>query len=273
MSLPAIVLAGALLGSGLAAPPEPDAIFGGTPTSSCEWPTVVRVGDCSGLLVHPEIVITAGHCPDVDEVVFGIDDDEAESIAVVECGDTGMHEPGEGLDLGWCRLETPRDDAALVPLFVGDDAAALRPGRAVRIVGYGLTEDGVFGVQHVVDTTIVELDGDYVKLGGDGHDSCIGDSGAPAFVELDDGQMYALALVSYGPLPCGAGGWYTRLDRGRPWLEAATGVDLTTKTSAVVSRCDDEVARGCAIATPGTPVLLVGLIAVRARARRRSTPR
>jgi hypothetical protein len=269
----------------LAAEPTPDAIFGGRPTDSCEWPTVVRVGDCSGLLVHPEIVVTAGHCQDVDEVAFGVDDADAQRVPTVECRDTGEHEPGEGLDLGWCRLAEPRDDLAIVSPLVGDEAAALRAGDGVRIVGFGLTEDGVFGVQHEVETTLVEIDGDLAFLGGDGLDSCLGDSGAPAFAELHDGTLRAFAITSFGPFPCGQGGWYTRLAAGMPWLEDSTGIDLTPCHDAggrwaPDERCgaeqsppvcaDASSSSGCSLADPTAAPALGLVVAIAARRRRRA---
>lgn len=280
-----MTIAWVLAARGLAAAPAPDAVFGGRPAQSCEFPTVVRVGECSGLLVHPEIVVTAGHCEDATEVVFGIDDAHAERAAIVECHDTGAHEPGEGLDLGWCRLAEAREDLAIVAPLVGDEAT-LAPGADVRIVGFGLTEDGIYGVQHVVETTLVETDGDLARLGGDGRDSCLGDSGAPAFVELPDGTLHAFAITSFGPYPCGEGGWYTRLAAGVPWLEASTGVDLTPchdaqgrwapddRCGAVepsASACEepDDAASGCAFGpVAGGPALVVVAFVVRRRSRR-----
>src|SRR5690606_20280045 len=45
------------------APESTPLIYGGQATETCEWPsTVSMAGNCTGTLVHPEIVFYAGHC-------------------------------------------------------------------------------------------------------------------------------------------------------------------------------------------------------------------
>src|SRR5262245_30954955 len=46
------------------------AVVGGTAVQSGEWPDAVAVlgssGTCSGTLIAPDIVLTAGHCANID---------------------------------------------------------------------------------------------------------------------------------------------------------------------------------------------------------------
>jgi MYXO-CTERM domain-containing protein len=171
---------------------------------------------------------------------------------------------------------------------MGDELDVLQGGRDVRIVGFGLTEDSIFGVQHLVETTLGSIEGDYAFLGGDGRDTCFGDSGAPAFVELEDGTLRAFGITSYGPVPCGQGGFYTLLAAGMPWLESSTGVDLTpchdadgrwapdercSTQVAVESACDpvdpEDQSIGCTTAPPSdAAALVVGIAALLGRRRR-----
>lgn len=41
--------------------PEPPQVAGGEEVAICGWPTVVRVGGCSGTLIHPEVVLYGAH--------------------------------------------------------------------------------------------------------------------------------------------------------------------------------------------------------------------
>jgi len=53
---------------------EPSHVYGGEPSATCNWPSTVFLGGCSGTLIHPEVVMYAGHCGDViPEVFFGED--------------------------------------------------------------------------------------------------------------------------------------------------------------------------------------------------------
>src|SRR5687767_9515667 len=50
----------------IGAPLDPQAIWGGSETEPCAWPSVVRVTGgnslCSAALIHPQVVLYAAHC-------------------------------------------------------------------------------------------------------------------------------------------------------------------------------------------------------------------
>src|SRR5690606_23682003 len=80
-----------------------------------------------------------------------------------------------------------------------------------------------------------EIRNNEALLGGDGIDPCSGDSGGPAFIRAKDGSWRAFGIVSYGPIPCGGGSWYSMMHRAMPGVEgelAEVGVDLTPCTDA-----------------------------------------
>ena len=57
--------------------------------------------------------------------------------------------------------------------------------------------------------------------GGDGHDSCNGDSGGPAYILVDGGRKVAglTSRATEGATnPCGEGGIYTRVDTQREFI-------------------------------------------------------
>jgi hypothetical protein len=53
---------------------DPSTIFGGAAVGSCAWPSTVFLENCSGSLIHPEIVVYAAHCgADRERAWFGED--------------------------------------------------------------------------------------------------------------------------------------------------------------------------------------------------------
>ena len=83
-------------------------VVGGTPVAPGTWPDAVAVigatGTCSGTLVAPDVVLTAGHCADIDpqRIVAGT----VYAIA--------MSEPEAGSDVGALSCKAERTDGGFV---------------------------------------------------------------------------------------------------------------------------------------------------------------
>lgn len=229
-----------LLASGLAGPPDPVAVSDANAAAPCQWPTVVsyRAGEdkCTGLLVHPEVIVTAGHCV-LDSPAGGVRFGEqfqpaAEIIDAARCG---VHPDyvatgAPSSDVGYCVLEAPMPGVPPTPILAGCETPWLQAGRPAVIVGFGTTpDDEPFGTKRYAFTV---LDSDLREDGtvwvGDAEvNGCFGDSGGPAFVRSPDGTWHALGVLTYGP-PCGEGPvLYRALFDRIAWLEAETGRDLT----------------------------------------------
>jgi hypothetical protein len=225
----------AAIATSIAAGRDPVAITGGTPVEGCAWASAVWTDGCSGTLVDPEIVVLAAHCAPPSRVTFGPDAlaADAPAIETVHCErhpEAGA--AGSGHDIQWCRLATPQVRVPIVPPLSGCETDVLAPGQAVALVGYGLTPDGELGRKHEVTTEILALVGDEVQAGGMGRDTCSGDSGGPAFVQLPDGGWRVFGITSFGSADCRSGGFYTQLSHNMAWLETRTGLDLTPCTDA-----------------------------------------
>jgi Trypsin len=241
----------AVLGIALAAcssdPSELDApasvqapIFGGQNATMCQWPTTVLLSGCTGTLVHPLIVTTAGHCGTSHRTAtFGETRTSpgARSVPIESCRVySGPRISGTLNDWAYCKLAMPVTDVPIAPILMGCEASILMPGQKVVVAGFGdNTDNGTgFGTKRWVETTINRVDtGRGIQVGGMGKAPCFGDSGGPAYVKLADGSWRVFGIDSSGTGDsCGAGDLMALIHPFVPWIEQTSGVDITPCTDA-----------------------------------------
>lgn len=239
-------------------------IVGGFPVAVGEFPECALIGRrnqngtfrffCTGVLVHPRIVLTAGHCFDpaapANVVALKAEDqtrlDNAEIVSVQRM----IQHP----EYPTTRLH----DISVIVLRAASTAAPVRLateqelGQAIntRLVGFGnddvLSTRG-FGVKREVTVPITaslsvgniadlerefgfEADLEFVA-GGGGFDSCNGDSGGPAYIDVA-GERVVAGVTSRATdnarNPCGGGGIYTRVDVHLDFIKrVAKGAKIT----------------------------------------------
>jgi hypothetical protein len=252
-----------MLGALVTPAPEPVPIVQGVDATTCQWPSVVALRTasgaqfCTGALVHERIVITAGHCVEPTtglmpaSVAFGEDAESPTGAASVQtCVWHPDYEFVDGPDeqqvfndVAYCVLADPVVGLPIVPIAMGCEADAIVPGAPTTIVGFGASAGGILngqpwsegnGRKRHTTQTIASIDEPYGKaiVVGDGTNSaCMGDSGGPVFLQLDDGTWRLFGVATAATLTrvdeCGAGAIYQLLHPHVAWIEEDADVDLS----------------------------------------------
>jgi len=274
------------------------AVVGGSDVPEGKWPDTVAVlgkrGICSGTLIAPDVVLTAGHCADIEpvSVVANTIDYAGNSGTKVNVARTVAYPDWENsYDVSVIVLGTPIN--AVTPRRIGTACSfdAFAPSTPVRLVGFGATDmQGATTNTHlkeamtaVVDPTCadghgcnpsVAPGGEFVAGGTGNADSCFGDSGGPVYLDTPRGAILVGAVsrgVSGAATPCGGGGIYVRTDKIIPWIEETTGRtvakdECTAETYSTGAPDDtgdgaDASTGGCST-SGGSSSLVFGLLAL-----------
>jgi trypsin len=228
-------------------------VIGGENAPSGRWPDVAAVlfggqQGCTGTLVAPTIVLTAGHCNDA-------------SLNSVLIGTASLARPGDGETIVVKqRLEFPSSQSTEdLTVLVLDRASKFTPrkmatgwarfdivnGASVEIVGYGAVDANATQFKNelqqattsITDATCTQepgcnasvVPGGELGAGGMGVDTCPGDSGGPLYLTTDYGDFLAgVTSRAYdnATTACKDGGIYVRPDKVVDQLERMAGVAL-----------------------------------------------
>lgn len=239
----------------LAARAEPTPVIGGQDAPAGKWPDVAAMyygteQECTGVLVAPTVVLTAGHC------VFdggpmnvligtnslankGIDGDflpvtkrmpypgweSTYDVSVIVLAQPSRFTP-RAIATGWARVD-------------------IKDGAQVALVGYGaIDRNGNDYIDELQEATTTITDAACTRsagcntgaqpagelgAGGMGIDTCPGDSGGPLYLMTGYGTFLA-GITSRGyddnQFYCSEGGLYTRPDKIVDWIEQEAGVPV-----------------------------------------------
>lgn len=198
-------------------------IVGGSPSS--QWPgigalvTQQGILVCTGALVGPELVLTAGHCLDEPAFLpafFLIGPDSAQPQRAYAVDRFHRH-PGYNAatlanDVALVRLTASASEPLMALRTTALTAAVV--GTNVQIVGYGRDELGVSGIKRHATTPVGALDATTLGVGLSGQpQACSGDSGGPMFVTSTPIPL-VYGVSSFGlDAACQSGAFYHRIDR------------------------------------------------------------
>ncbi len=274
-------------------------IVGGTEAGSA-WPEVAALlqgGEavCTGVLIAPDVVLSAGHCGKrIDQVHLKAESlsGPGETLGVREVVRYPQHYTTYDLEVLLLDRESSVTPATIAQDCVLDE---LVDGASATIVGYGAVDKrGSEYVDELLHAQVQVTDpdcqatergcmeevspGGELGAGGDGTDTCYGDSGGPIFLNTGDGD-FLVGITSRGwddvTVDCGQGGIYVRPDAVLSWLEEAGGWDLAQPdcgsggTAAEPTEDGPLPVGGCAV-TPASPWALGFLMPLVLWGRRRS---
>jgi secreted trypsin-like serine protease len=228
---------------------------------------------CTGVLISSTVVATAAHCVEAKtpaQVFFGTNPSSAEGtvIAVAHAEAHPDFDP-DTLDND-IALVTLARESRVRPMPVRmkplDDAFV---GEPIRLVGFGIPSADAASAslrKRSGTTTIEELGSNDFRFNASPSQTCLGDSGGPAFATIA-GRESVIGIASSGDSDCKSYGRHTRADRYAQFITSYLAANAAKSDTANVASAGCTLAAGRPKTAPFRTSLLAGVLALLLRRR------
>jgi hypothetical protein len=173
---------------------------------------------CTGVLLTSTMIASAEHCvalsSEPPEVRIG---DHVDSPEWSDRPRRVMSHPS--LDLALIELghPVPADLATPLPLLRSELDLV---GRHVELAGFGLTENSTVGARLFTTEIVVDDDGEFVTVDGEGQSgACQGDSGGPLLMRDAQFGVRVVGVLSRGSASCVDLDQYVPVHRAIDWID------------------------------------------------------
>lgn len=216
---------------------------------------------CTATLIAPDMILTAAHCvSNLASFELGFRLGASPFTPTVDRQISTVHKHPNyvdfdkfqpwtfqnGHDLAILKLTRPITEVAPVNLYLGDATPVL--GEPARLVGYGATDVTVIageptpvggGIRRASTVRFSQLTAQALRYDFGGMGACNGDSGGPAFIEVD-GAWAQVGVTSWGDGNCERFGFYQRLDIHADWIRGLATLEDRELSCDADEMCDGQ---------------------------------